>query len=41
MAFGVEVRNPFLDYRLVEFAMGIPDESPFPTHNKSGTTFSC
>ncbi len=26
MAFGVEVRNPFLDYRLVEFAMGIPDE---------------
>ena len=26
MAFGVEVRNPFLDYRLVEFAMGLPNE---------------
>jgi len=26
MAFGVEVRNPFLDYRLVEFLMGVPDD---------------
>ena len=26
MAFGVEVRNPFLDYRLVEFLMQIPND---------------
>jgi asparagine synthase (glutamine-hydrolysing) len=26
MAHGVEVRNPFLDYRLIEFAMAIPND---------------
>lgn len=26
MAFAIEVRNPFLDYRLVEYAMALPDE---------------
>ena len=26
MAFGVEVRNPFLDYRVVEFLMSVPAE---------------
>ncbi len=26
MAHGIEVRNPFLDYRLIEFAMAIPND---------------
>lgn len=30
MAVALEVRVPFLDYQLVEFALGIPDEYKYP-----------
>jgi len=29
MAFGLEVRHPFLDHRLVEFAVGLPTSEKF------------
>ena len=35
MASALEVREPFFDYKLVEYVLGIPDELKYPTYPKS------
>jgi len=40
MAVALEVREPFLDYRLIEFVLSIPDEHKFPHSPKKLLTDS-
>jgi asparagine synthase (glutamine-hydrolysing) len=35
MASALEVREPFFDYRLIEYVLGIPDEIKYPLYPKS------
>lgn len=34
MQHGIEIRNPFLDYRVVEFAMNLPEEQKINKHGQ-------
>ncbi len=35
MAFGIESRSPFMDYRLVEFALSLPENYKINIHKKT------